>query len=99
MASSAVSKTHGTITTDFVTKLKEKISKDKEQAEESPKNSKISVKDRVVRINNKEMALEECSLCHKKVLYDTLLKSGDRAGVPKLNIKKEDLSTDSGSSG
>merc|ERR1719245_967196 len=111
MASSAASKTHGTNTTDFVTKMKEKISKDKEQAEESPKNSKKSVKDRVVRINNKEMALEECSLCHKKVLYlsdhikeihdDTLLKSCDGVGVAKLNIKKEDLSTDtdSGTSG
>ena len=73
LASSAASNAHGPNSNDFLTVLKQKIARDKEPREENTidaaKSAKETLKDRVITINNTTIPLEECSLCHTKVLY------------------------------
>merc|ERR1719470_728762 len=79
---------HKPIKSEFISNLKEKISKDIEPAENpelEAETSKKLLKERVITINNTTMPLEECSLCHQKVLY--LSKHiEDIHGTPPANI-------------
>merc|ERR1719318_798739 len=92
---------HKPIKSEFISTLKEKISNDIEPAENpelEAETSKELLKERVITINNTAMPLEECSLCHQKVLYLSQ-HIEDIHGTPPANISVTDdpvIATDKG---
>jgi len=86
-------------TSEYINTLKEKISKDIEPEEISAtaaeKPSKETGTDRVITINNTAMLLEECSICHQKVLYLSQ-HIQDAHSIPTLNQQMTESSLNIG---